>query len=63
MPPGGCEAGRGGRGGDGGKIKWKLSEVNIRAISRGQSELVGNFKMAAGDVISIRSRLWSIRTF
>jgi hypothetical protein len=25
-----------GRGGDEGKIKWKLSEVNTRAVSKGQ---------------------------
>ena len=36
------------------KIEWKLSEVNIRAVSRGQNELIGKFKMAAGDVINIR---------
>ena len=29
------------RGGDGGKIEWKLTEVNIRAVSRGQNELIG----------------------
>ena len=40
--------------GDGGKIKWRLSEFNARAVSRGQDELVGKFKRAAGDVISIR---------
>ena len=51
------------RGGDGGKIKWKLSEVNTRAVSREQNELIGKFKMAAGDVISIRGRLWSTHTF
>ena len=54
VQPGGCETGRwGGRGGDGGKIKWKLSEVYTKTMSRGQNELVGNFKMAAGNVISI----------
>ena len=37
--------------GDGGKIKWKSSEVNSRALSRQQ---IGKFNMAAGDVISIR---------
>ena len=47
----------GGRGGDRGKIKWKLSEVNTRAVSRGQSKLIGKFKMAAGDVISIRGQV------
>jgi hypothetical protein len=42
------------RGGDGWKIKWKLSEVNnTRAVSRGQNELIGKFKMAVGDMISI----------
>jgi hypothetical protein len=30
-----------------------LSEVNIKAVSRGYNELIGNFKIAAGDVISI----------
>ena len=42
------------REGDGGKIKWKLPEVNTRAVSRGQNKLIGEFKMAADDVISIR---------
>ena len=39
---------------DGGKFKRKLSEFNTRAVSRGQNELVGKFKMAAGDMVSIR---------
>ena len=26
---------------DGGKIKWRLSEVNTRAVTRGQDELIG----------------------
>ena len=39
------------RGMDGGKCK--LSEVNTRAVSRGQNKLVGKFKMAAGDKVSI----------
>ena len=47
----GCERGR---GRSGGKIEWKSSEVNTRAVSRGQNELIGEFKMAVGDVISIR---------
>ena len=34
---------------NGGKFKRKLSEVNTRAVSRRQNELVGKFKMAAGD--------------
>ena len=41
-------------GGDGEKIEWKLSEVNTRVVSRRQNELVGEFEMAAGDLISIR---------
>ena len=45
------------QGGDGGKIKWKLSEVNTRAVSRGQDELIGNFKMLLGDVISIKGQV------
>ena len=49
MPPGGCKRGR-----DGGKFKRKLAEVNTWAVSRGQNELIGKFKMVAGDVISIR---------
>ena len=40
-----------------GKIKWKLSEVYTRAVSRRQNELIGEFKMAAGDVISIRGQV------
>ena len=39
---------------DGGKIEWKLSEINTRALPRGHKEFIGEFKMAAGDVISIR---------
>ena len=38
---------------DGGKFKRILSEVNTRAVSRRQNELVGKFKMAAGDKVSI----------
>ena len=29
---------------DGGKIEWKLSEVITRSVSRGQNELIGEFK-------------------
>ena len=47
----------------GGKIEWKSSEVNTRAVSREQNELIGEFKMAEGDVISIRGSLWSAHTF
>ena len=32
-------------GGDGGEIEWKLSKVNTRDVSRGQNELIGEFKM------------------
>ena len=38
--------------GAGGKIERKIFEVSNRAVSRGQNELVGEFKMAADDVIS-----------
>ena len=41
-------------GGDEGKIEWKSSEVNTRAVSRIQNELIGEFKMVLGDVVSIR---------
>ena len=40
-----------------GKFKRTLSEVNTRAVSRGQNELVGKFKMAAGDMVSIREQV------
>ena len=42
---------------DGGKFKRRLSEVNDRAVSRGQNELVCKFKMAAGDMVSIRGQV------
>ena len=45
VPPGGCERGRW----RGEKIKRKLSEVNIRVVSRGQNELIGKLKMAPRD--------------
>ena len=38
-------------------------QVNTRAVSRRQNELVGKFKMVAGDVIGLVDRLWSTRTF
>ena len=41
MPPGDCERGRDG-------------EKFTRAGSRGQNKLIGKFKMAAGDMVSIR---------
>ena len=41
------------KGGDGGQFEWKLSEVNTRAVFRRQHELICEFKMAAGDMISI----------
>ena len=41
---------------DAGKFKRKLSEVNTRAVSRGQNEL-GKFKMAADDMVSIRGQV------
>jgi hypothetical protein len=33
-----------GRSGE--EIEWKLSEINTRAVPRGQYELIGRFKMA-----------------
>ena len=44
-------------GRDGGKIEWKLSEVDTRAMSRGQNELIGKLKMAVCDVISFRRQV------
>jgi hypothetical protein len=35
----------------------KLSEFNIRAVSRGQNKLIGKFKKVANDVISIRRQV------
>ena len=43
-------------GGDRGKIEWKSSEVNTRAVSREQNKWIGKFKMAEGNVISIHMR-------
>ena len=37
--------------------KFKLSKVNVRAVSRGQNKLEGKFKMAAGDMVSIRGQV------
>ena len=48
-------------GRSGGKIEWTSSEVNARAVSRGQNKLLGKFKMEMGDVISIGVRLHSNR--
>jgi hypothetical protein len=45
------------KGMDGGKFKRKLSEVNARAVSRGQNELVCKFKKAADDKVSIRGQV------
>jgi hypothetical protein len=42
---------------DGGKFERKLSEINTRAVSRGQNGLVGKFKMVAGDMVSIRGQV------
>ena len=45
------------RGMYGGKFKRKLSEVNTRAVSRRQKKSVGKFKMAEGDMVSIRGQV------
>ena len=42
---------------DRGKFRRSLSEVNARAVSRGQNELVCKFKMVAGDMVSIRGHV------
>ena len=41
-------------GWDGGKIEMKLHEFNNQSLSSEQKELIGKFKMAAGDVFSIQ---------
>jgi hypothetical protein len=41
----------------GGKTEWKLFEVNTMVVPRGQNELIGEFKMAVGHVISIGGKL------
>ena len=42
------------RKGEGEKgMEGKLSEVNTRTVSSGQNELIGKFKMAAGDMMRI----------
>ena len=43
----------GGRSGEDG-MEWKSAKVNTRAVSRGQNKLIGEFKMAVGDVNIIR---------
>ena len=45
---------------DRGKFKRKLSEINTRAVSRRQNELVGKFKMAAGDKVNIRGEVMEL---
>ena len=45
------------RGMDGGKFKSRLFEVNTRVVSRRQNGLVGKFKMAVGDKVSIRGQV------
>ena len=35
------------------KIKWKIFEVNTRAVSREWNELIGEFMISANDVISV----------
>ena len=35
----------------------KLSEVNARTESRRQNELVGKFKMAVSDLVSVRGQV------
>ena len=40
-----------------GKIKWKLSEVDTRTVSRRQNELIDKFKMVVSDVINIMEQV------
>jgi hypothetical protein len=40
-------------GSNSGEIESNIFEVNTRAVSRGQNELIGKFKMVAGDVNSV----------
>ena len=54
VPPEGVARQEG--GGDRGKIEWKSSEANTRTVSGGQNELIDEFKMPSGDVISIRGQ-------
>ena len=42
---------------EGGTIERKLSEVNTRAMSRGQNDFIGEFQIAAGDMVSIRGHV------
>ena len=51
------------KGRSGGEIKWKLSEVNTRAVFIGQNKLIGEFKMAAVIWLVLGDRLWSKCTF
>ena len=37
-----------------GKVEWKLSEVNTRAVSSRRNELMDEFKMVADNMISIK---------
>ena len=40
----------------------KLSKVKARAVSRGQNELVGKFKMAAFDMVGIRGTVYGVHS-
>ena len=42
---------------DGGKFKRRLSEINARAVSRGQNELECRFKMVEGDMVGIKGQV------
>ena len=52
----GKEQEEGRSGGDGSNTERKLSEVNTRAVSRKQNELISELKMAASGVIFIGGR-------
>ena len=42
---------------DRGKIEWILSAVNTRTVLSELNELIDEFKMAAGDVFNVGSKL------
>ena len=43
------------------RMERNLKGNYLRAVSRGQNELVGKFKMAAGDMVSTRGQIMEYR--
>ena len=58
-----CETEIGSNGRGWGKIECKSTKINTRAVSRRKNKFIGEFKMVAGDVVSIRGRVWSARPY